>query len=236
MISIGIVGITGKVGRNLCTQLLDHPDIILIWGVSSSLIEKEDPLLKLYPSLTITTLDKADFSQVDIIVDFSTASISHDVIQKTWAHNKKLIMGTTGLSDQDFAMMKKAAEEIPILYSPNFSPGIQIFIKLMAQVYALSQPADVTISETHHIEKKDTPSGTAIMLASHLPHLAPISSKRSESNVGEHTMTFHFKGETLSISHQALSRDLFSLGVIKALYFMEQTPPKLYTFSDLYES
>lgn len=162
----------------------------------------------------------------DVLIDVS----SHTALQENLSANKPIVIGTTG--HLDFAPIEQAAKHLPIFFSPNFSLGMALFRKV-AQEIAARFPSDIDLIETHHSAKKDTPSGSARLLAELIPNLN-IHSIRSGKIIGEHTLIFNSPEERLTLSHQAHSRDAFVKGALAAAHFLIGKPPGLYTMDNLF--
>lgn len=167
----------------------------------------------------------------DLVIDFS----SPEGTQKAIALQKPLVCGTTGLPEPVMQGLKTLSKSQPVLYAPNFSLGMMFLYQIVetmgGKLKAFSSPK---IQETHHIHKKDKPSGSALKIAQILD-IDPknIESTRSEEVVGEHTIKFDFGNEVLTLSHQVLSRTAFALGALKAAQFILHKPPRLYSVYDL---
>jgi 4-hydroxy-tetrahydrodipicolinate reductase len=127
-----------------------------------------------------------------------------------------------------------------VLWAPNLSFGIALMNKLLRQaVSALGDEANIHITETHHVHKLDAPSGTALALAETARQARPedateitFKSLREGEVVGEHTVRLAFGDEVLEISHEALNRDIFVHGALKAGAWLVQQPPGYYTAED----
>lgn len=175
-----------------------------------------------------TPFDTIDFEHTDIILDVSSA----DVIQKFLPKiNKPLIIGSTGHCKKTLEDLKMASFKIPVLIAPNFSYGIYLLKKLMREI---SSPPTL-IKETHHIHKKDTPSGTAKDLASLFESPPPIDAIRQGEVFGEHKVIYNLGFEEITLTHTAESRALFAYGAIKAATFLYEKPAGLYTMENVYD-
>jgi len=205
-IKLGIVGASGKMGKSLIAQLKKSKfkDFQLIRKISS--IEKINEAL-----------------DCDLIIDFS----SPKVIDKYnfFLIKKKLpafVVGTTGLNPKQFNILKKLSKKTAVLYSSNFSVGIYLFHSIIKE-YAnrfLSLNYSAHLDETHHIHKKDKPSGTAISLAqtfkNKTKHSIKIISHRKGTVVGDHHLAFNTKFDEFRVSHFAKNRSLFAEGALFA--------------------
>lgn len=168
----------------------------------------------------------------DLVIDFSSA----EGTKKAIAMGKPLVCGTTGLSKEIFDQLTTLSKHVPVLYSPNFSLGMALCFEILEQMgKKLKKFSSVSIKETHHTGKKDTPSGTSLKMA----QLLDIESKSIESHriddvVGTHQVNFIFEEEQIQLTHEAFSRKAFALGALAAAKFIFQKPAKLYTLADFF--
>jgi 4-hydroxy-tetrahydrodipicolinate reductase len=195
---------------------------------------------------------------LDVVIDYSHPSAAADVVDACRRAKVALVVGTTGLGDDVRRALKAASAEIPILTSPNTSRAVNLLFKLAAQAAAGMGPeADVEIIERHHRLKKDSPSGTALRLAEVVmaaTGAGPLVHGR-EGQVGErprgeigmhavrggdcpgeHTILFALGGDTLELTHRALSRDGFALGAVDAAVFLAGKPPGMYSMAEVLDS
>jgi 4-hydroxy-tetrahydrodipicolinate reductase len=199
---------------------------------------------------------------VDVAIDFSMPSAAVENIQKCFEAKVPIIVGTTGWYDQ-FDMIKNRClnEGQSMVYSTNFSIGVNIFYKLnkiLAKMMADHDDYDVMIEEIHHTEKKDHPSGTALSLVSHIlaenktktewkarllynenmpsqsvkPNELLIESKRVGDVTGDHTVTYESVIDEIEISHRAKSRYGFAKGAVLAAEWI-QGKKGLFTMDDI---
>ena len=107
---------------------------------------------------------------VDVLIDFSLAAGFAANIQKCVATNTKMVIGTTGLGQDDHKLLETAADKIAIVYAPNMSIGVNLCLKLLEMTArAIGADTDIEIIEAHHRHKKDAPSGTACAWAKWWP-------------------------------------------------------------------
>lgn len=188
----------------------------------------------LYPSaLTIDSQSKIaqiDFNTIDIFIDVSRADVILKYLDPIIKAKKPLVIGSTGHTSHTIQRFLEAEKQIPLLIAPNFSKGIFILKKLLKEM----GPYKAAITETHHIHKKDIPSGTAKEISLLLAKDTPITSIRKEEAFGTHTITYTLDGEEIEITHRALSRKLFAKGAEAALSFLYQKEKGLYTMDDVY--
>ena len=223
----------GKMGQRLVAVLRDSPAFELA-GVVCELRPEALPESLWQPSFPDSRVG------IDLVIDFTLTG--GPAVAAAWCeqHGAALLSGTTALSDADREGLEKAAGAVPVLWAPNLSFGVALMNKLLRQaVSALGSEADIHVTETHHVHKLDAPSGTALALAetarqARSPDAGEITftSLREGEVVGEHTARLAFGDEVLEISHEALDRDIFVHGALKAGAWLVQQAPGYYTAED----
>lgn len=176
-----------------------------------------------------------------VIVDFSTVEGAQASIDLAKGTRAALLVGTTGLSDDILARLRDLASTNAVLVAPNTSLGVAVARHLAKTAARLLGPASwrVDIVESHHDRKKDAPSGTALALAKSLGEggmkVAPdqIHAIRAGDTVGEHEVRFAGPSERLHIMHQAVSRDLFAAGALRAAKWLAGRSAGLYEMEDV---
>lgn len=180
--------------------------------------------------------------QGDIILDFSSPKMALAMAEIARKEKIPFITGTTGFSKDEMEALKDIAREIPLLVSFNFSLGIALFAKILKDIPQILGPSwDIELSETHHRDKIDAPSGTAFRL---LEALDPdetlrnsgalgVHSLRGGTVIGEHTVNFFGPHETLSITHRSEDRKVFAQGALLACEKLLERPPGFYTLEQL---
>ncbi|SHE83185.1 dihydrodipicolinate reductase [Marinitoga hydrogenitolerans DSM 16785] len=171
----------------------------------------------------------------EVLIDFSLPTAFEKVIEYVEKFRCPLIIGTTGLSNEQITKLKELSQTLPIIQSYNFSLGIQVLLRLVKLADKLLDDVDIEITETHHRFKKDKPSGTAKMIKEVLNKEVNISSLRLGNVPGDHTVYFGNLGEIITISHRALSRRTFAAGVLKSAEFALKAVAGFYTFQDIFE-
>ncbi len=164
--------------------------------------------------------------QADLAIDFSQASAVLNHLQLCLSMKKPLIIGTTGWETHlETAQLMVQQSQGSCLYAPNFSIGVYLFQQIVAHAASLFQSFphyDVSGIEYHHRQKLDQPSGTAKSLTKHVLHCMPrlqqfnFSSIRCGHIPGTHTLLFDSPNDTLTLTHQARSREGFALGALMA--------------------
>jgi 4-hydroxy-tetrahydrodipicolinate reductase len=193
----------------------------------------------------------------DALIDFSLPEGTLHWLEACRASAVPMVIGTTGLTESQLAAVADAAAVIPIVHSANMSVGVNVLLKIVAEVArALGDDYDAEIAETHHRFKKDAPSGTAIALAKAICQargLDPgeamtfgrggqcprktneigLHALRVGDTVGEHTVHFGNLGETITIGHSAHTRDTFVRGALRAARWVTGKAPGKYTMADV---
>ena len=196
----------------------------------------------------------------DVLVDFSGHHGTVGNAPRIAGWGKGWVIGTTGVDAAGRAAIEKAAESVPVVWSPNMSLGVNLLFALLEQAgRALKDRGyDVEIIERHHRKKKDSPSGTALGLGQavarglgvnldevsvHGRH-GLVKNERSATEigfhavrggdiVGDHTVMFAAEGEIVELSHRATSRDTFALGALQAAAWLKGRKPGLYSMRDV---
>lgn len=266
-IKVSVAGAAGHMGRALIRGMQsDHLEHLSLCGAFERSghpdIGQDAGHLCGVGELGIQLTESIDAGAVhaDVIIDF-TAPVS-TVSNCRWAaiNGKALVIGTTGLSEEDRAVIRQAAESIPVVMAPNMSLGVNLLFSLVHQAAAAlkGKGYDVEIIERHHRRKKDAPSGTALGLGREvasgfewtLSQVAvdgrsgvtkeerPVEqigfhAVRGGDIVGDHTVLFAAEGECIELSHRATSRDTFAMGALQAAFWVAGKKPGLYSMMDV---
>jgi 4-hydroxy-tetrahydrodipicolinate reductase len=174
--------------------------------------------------------EKVDFESVDVFIDVSSPNIIEKYLKEIVNKKKPLVVGSTGHTPHTEKLLVEASKTIPVLIAPNFSFGIALVKNLLKQIPI--QPEKII--ETHHLNKKDTPSGTAKLLSSLFSSPPPIESIRKEGAIGTHTICYCFDGEEMEITHKAKSLEVFAKGALAAASFLSKKGKGLYTMEEIY--
>ncbi|ACR78833.1 4-hydroxy-tetrahydrodipicolinate reductase [Kosmotoga olearia] len=169
----------------------------------------------------------------EVIIDFSNRSALSETIKDCREFKCGLVIGTTALTEADFELLHKLAEEVPVVQSYNFSPGINLLKLILRQFSPYMKNWDVEIVEKHHNRKKDAPSGTAIMLQKELGREAKIHSLREGGIPGDHSIIFANDGEVLELSHRAISRKVFAIGAKEAANFVLKKEKGFFSYEEV---
>ena len=194
-----------------------------------------------------------DIADLDAAVDFSYPGNLTMLLESAVRRRLPLVIGTTGLSDAQGGQIRAASAQIPIVWADNFSVGVTVLRRLTrTAAEALGGAFDVEITETHHNQKADAPSGTAKMLlravdpAGELPvrygregrpgprgREIGMHSLRGGTVAGEHSVFFFGQLEELELRHRADSREIFARGALQAAAFAAAAKPGLYDMEDV---
>jgi len=179
---------------------------------------------------------QAHLENADVAIDFSSHTALADLLNKCVQLKKPLVVGTTGHSPENHQLLQEMSQQIPIIFSPNFSLGVAVTLeaaKLISQ--QLKGLCQIEIIEAHHQTKKDKPSGTALKLAEVVSDKEiAIHSIRAGDIIGDHMVVFVLDGERIELKHQAHSRKAFARGALLAAKFLKTKPPGLYSVKDLF--
>ena len=191
----------------------------------------------------------------DMLIDFSHHTAIADVLKYAEENNCAAVIGTTGHTEEEKALIFDAAKRIPVFYSGNMSLGIAVLCRLAKQAAAFFPDADIEIVEAHHIRKVDAPSGTALMLFNAIKEVRPdatahcgragegkrtkeeigISSLRMGNVVGVHEIHICTPTQSLTLRHDAITRGMLADGAVDAARFMEGKPAGLYNMNNILE-
>jgi len=208
--------------------------------------------------VTITDNIMDAISQVNVIIDFSSPSATIACLKSLAASPIPVVIGTTGFSKDEVEHIKLYAQNTPCVFAPNMSVGVNLLLKVLADIAKVTQnDYDIEIVEAHHRLKKDAPSGTAMKMAQVLAAALNrnledtavyarhgligertqkeigIQTVRAGDIVGEHTVLFGGLGERIEITHKASSRDTFARGALKAAQWVHKQTPGLYDMQDV---
>ena len=178
----------------------------------------------------------------DIVIDFSLPAGTEQVLQAVKRHHKPLVCGVSGLSDAQMAQLDAVAAQVPVVYDRNMSLGIAVLERAVRDAVASLGPAfEVVIAETHHVHKKDAPSGTALKLGEAVAQAQAVPGGREiEYRVerrgevpGDHEVIMTSPAERLSFSHSVTSRDVFADGALHAACWLMGRPAGRYSMRDV---
>ena len=263
MIRIAVVGASGRMGLCLirAAALAERTALaIAISRPGSDAVGKDAGELAGIAALGVKVVDDfaAVVDQIDVLIDFTRPDTSMAFIELCRQAGKKIVIGTTGFSDVQKAVIAEASKDVAIVLAPNMSVGVNLALKLLEMTAkVMGDYTDIEVIEAHHRHKVDAPSGTALRmgeviadaLGRNLKDCAiygregntgerdrktiGFSTIRAGDIVGEHTVMFADEGERLEITHKATSRMTFANGAVRAAVWLMDKPNGLYDMQDV---
>lgn len=167
----------------------------------------------------------------DIIIDFSHPSSLDKTIHYAIKYKCPILIGTTGYSEEKMAQLEELSKRIPILLSENFSKGISLIKEFINYNTIDLNIYKKYIIETHNINKKDSPSGTAIMLSKLLNTKEIVSNRTLEQNT-IHELIFENNNEKITIKHEIINKEIFAFNAIECAKWLLNQKPNLYFMDD----
>jgi 4-hydroxy-tetrahydrodipicolinate reductase len=196
--------------------------------------------------------------QFDVVIDFTAPAATVVHLALCRAHGKAIVIGTTGLNDEQKQQVSAAATQVPVVYSGNYSVGVNVSLKLLEMAAkTFGDTVDIDVLEAHHRHKVDAPSGTALMMGEAVAgalgrdlkdvavyaregHTGPrerqqigFQTLRGGDTVGDHTVFFFGEGERVEIRHVATNRANFAVGAVRAALWAAAKAPALYDMRDV---
>ncbi len=255
--NIVVMGAAGRMGTTICRMAENNSDFKLVGAVDKG--ERTAELSYLGVPVGESLEEILPQTPGAVIIDFTAPQASVDNSLAAAQYGNALVIGTTGLNEEQKAILSKQALSIPVFWSPNMSVGINALLGILPRLsQALGETYDIEIMEIHHHHKKDSPSGTALRLGECLAQSRSwnfeetkccsregligerpqqeigIQSLRGGDVVGVHTVYFLGTGERIEVTHQAHSRETFAQGALRAAAWLAgQKPGKLYSMPDM---
>lgn len=257
---IAINGAAGRMGRRLIALASIDAELKVVAALEHARhpdLGKDAGLLAGVPDLHVPLTAWLEASP-QAVIDFSIPEAASAITRLCTDRKIPLVMATTGLTKEAKELVTKAAEKIPVVYSPSMSTTVNLAMRLVAKAAEVlkNSPsgADVEIIERHHRMKEDAPSGTALRFGEIIAAEMGIEQHRHGrqgqvgkrprgeigyhavrvgDNPGEHTILFGLLGETLEITVRASNRDCYALGALAAAKFIPKQKPGLYSMYDV---
>ena len=263
MSNIAVIGAAGRMGKALIETItategaylsaaLEHPDSSLIGADAGELAGIGRNNIQVVASLH----DVAD--DFDVLIDFSIPAVTAANAAFCLEHGKKMVIGTTGLDDNQLQQVQMASQTNAICMASNYATGVNLCFKL-AELAAsvLGDEVDIEISEAHHRHKIDAPSGTALSLGESVAsalgrdlkdvavygregqtgardrQTIGFATVRAGDIVGDHTVLFAGEGERIEITHKASSRMAFARGAVRAAKWLATRESGLFDMQDV---
>lgn len=264
MTRIAIAGAAGRMGRVLIEAVDQHQQASL----GAAFVLPEDPMLGVDAGALAglgkvlelpTSASIADhLDDFDVLIDFTSPASSIANVEVCGAAGKSIVIGTTGLSDEQKTVLQQAAAGQSIVFAANYSVGVNLCLNLLRMAASvMGDDSDIEVIEMHHRHKVDAPSGTALRMGEVLaetmgwdlnevavygrdgytgarPHKQiGFETIRGGDVVGDHTVMFASEGERVEITHKAQSRMTFAKGAVRAALWVVEQPNGLYDMSDV---
>ena len=232
-IRLAIIGVSGLMSRKLIQMIPSDPQLLQVVAVSRSTPSR------LLPSQVqlVNDIHQIDPKSVDVVIDFSTPEYFASLIKWCDTHCVKLVSGTTGFLSEHFKALKAASQKTACLWAPNMSLGINLIAEIIPNLKIISN-YDFQIVEAHQHNKKDKPSGTALLLQDKLKsniksEIPDPLSLRGGDIRGIHQIWCMGQEEIIKMEHTALDRSVFARGALVAAKWLVQQTPGLYSMKDV---
>lgn len=261
-IKVAILGCNGRMGRNLIQATTEHSQLSLVGGSvrKGSSFENFDlgELAGIKALNVNATSNLEELADADVFIDFTSIEATFEHLTWCKEHNKALVIGTTGFTDEQVKQIQQVGIDIPVLLAPNTSIGVNLLFKLLEiTAKAIGDDTDIEIFEAHHRFKKDAPSGTAMKMGQVIaetldrdlnecavygregiteernPNTIGFATVRAGDIIGEHTAYFADLGERLELTHKATSRMTFAMGAMRAVIWLSKAENGFYDMQDV---
>jgi 4-hydroxy-tetrahydrodipicolinate reductase len=265
MTRVAVTGAAGRMGRTLIELLSTNP----LLSLGAAFERADSPQLGLDAGIVAgvrelgvkisaaEATDKKWAGGFEVLIDFTTPTATLANLARCRAEGVRMVIGTTGITAERSAI-ETAARDIPIVYAPNMSVGVNLCFKLIELAAGIvGETFDVEILEAHHRHKVDAPSGTALRMGEIVakasgrtlhdhaiygrqgqigprdPRAIGFATVRAGEIVGDHTVLFAGPGERIEITHRAENRATFAAGALRAAAWIAAQPPGLYDMQDV---
>ncbi|NLE46763.1 MAG: 4-hydroxy-tetrahydrodipicolinate reductase [Sandaracinaceae bacterium] len=260
-VKIAIHGAAGRMGQSIAQVIHETEGAALVAAVDRAAVAGRalrEFIGAAGAEITIEdSLDRA-LEVTDVIIDFTLPDATAKLLESAARSKAKIVIGTTGLTDETEALIRDRAQDRAVVYAPNYSQGVTALFYLAELAAKLMGPAfDAEIIEMHHRMKVDSPSGTALKLLEVVAEAKGLSARddrvtgrdgqvgartdreigvmalRGGDVVGEHTLYLSGLGERLELTHRATDRMIFARGAVRAALFAANQTPGLYDMFDV---
>ena len=232
---IAINGFFGRMGQAIYELSLEQK-----FNVTLGVDKKE----KLQPTLNLKlcdTLSKYPES-FDVVIDFSLPEPCLNAVKECRILNKPMTIGTTGFNSVQKKILIDASRNIPLLLAPNMSIGVNATLRSISELSKILSKYEVSIEETHHKNKLDSPSGTALKIAEVISKSRQssisdikIESYREEGEVGIHKTIFKSQDDEIILYHNAYNRKIFAQGALDTSQWISKQSSGFYTYENYLE-
>ncbi len=263
MIKVVVAGVAGRMGCRLVSLIKDSTALMLagaLEGTGHPALGEDagETAGAGRADVPITDDLSALMERGEVVIDFSEPEATLEHMRTVVRYRRAMVIGTTGFSASQLEELKSLAQQIPCVFSPNMSVGINLIYKVIEEMArTLGDDYDIEVIEAHHRLKKDAPSGTALKIAEVLARSVNhdlsqvgvyarkgligerakgeigVQTIRAGDIVGDHTVLFGGMGERIEVTHRASSRDTFARGALRASRWIVRQPPGLYDMMDV---
>ena len=261
--AIAINGASGRMGRALVQACMENEATSLVAALvrSGSEFEGSDAgtVSGIAPANVSMLSDRSQLpNDVNVWIDFTLPEGLMDALGYCVANNIPMVIGTTGLSEDQKQAITQAGNTIPVVFAPNMSVGVNLCLSILqTAAKTLGEDYDIEVVEAHHKNKVDAPSGTALRMGEVIaeslgvdlnekaqytrhgnigarkPGTIGFQTIRAGDIVGEHTVTFAGIGERVEIAHRATSRLTFARGAVRAATWLQGQSAGVYDMQDV---
>lgn len=261
MVKLGVNGACGRMGLRIMSLATDDNNITLSQAIESDNnpnLGKDVGVLLNTDDIGVKVSNKLDPDNIDVLIDFSAPVVTVERAKECGENGIGIVIGTTGLSEEQKEELIKASKKTACLLAPNMSVGVNLLFDIVSQVTkAIGDECEIEVIETHHKFKKDAPSGTALKIVEKIcdssertmdndviygrcgqtgerkKNQIGVHAVRLRDTIGVHKVIFDGRDECIEITHDAHSRDAFASGAITAAKFIANSKPGFYSMSDV---
>jgi 4-hydroxy-tetrahydrodipicolinate reductase len=235
MIKVVVAGAAGRMGQAIIAEAQRYPLLKVIYGLENSSVNTIAHLGQNSHDFEIGS-DLSRVANADVVIDFSVPEATLRIAAIAAQFKKPMVIGTTGFSLVQERKLRRVLKPVAVLKSANMSIGVNVFFKIAKEAAKVFRNYDVKIEETHHVHKKDSPSGTALqvgkLMEEFLEKKIVYDPKREGEVIGDHRVIFSSPLESLELFHHAKSRSMFAMGALFAAVWISEKRRGFYTMQD----
>lgn len=235
MIKLAVSGCQGRMGQRITALALADK----AFKISALLENKDRPDVPLMSHQIPVNFDPAALKGSKVLIEFTSPEATIEHLKMCQKYGVNMVIGTTGLTKSQIALIKKASSKIAIVFSSNMSVGVNLVFALISKAAKVTgKDYAIRLTETHHVHKKDAPSGTAKTMSeiaekSSRSKVKDVESLREGEVIGDHTITFESDVDLIALHHHAKTRDIFAQGSLVAAKFLSKKTKGLYSMQDV---
>jgi 4-hydroxy-tetrahydrodipicolinate reductase len=263
MIKVAVTGAAGRMGGRIITLITEADGLEIAGAVEMAghaRLGEDAGYVAGCGDLGVAITDSLGhaLANADVLIDFTWPEVTLANAEVCANLGKAMVVGTTGLNQEQREVIARVAESSPVVFAPNMSVGVNVCFKLLKDMAkTLGEGFDIEIVELHHNKKKDSPSGTAVRMGEIVAdaldrdynevanyHREGMCGERTQEEigmqtvrggdiVGEHTVYFIGMGERIELTHRAMSRDMFARGAVRAAGWLGGKDAGLYDMQDV---